>query len=61
MKTCPQCKSSFAAPVSDNIAAHDDEIMQELIERQKTSDLCLDCLLEEWVAETGKAQLRKRA
>ena len=60
MKQCPQCRFTFNELESHPIPGQTDEIMQELIEQQKTSDLCLDCLLEKKLIELGAVVLGRR-
>ena len=60
MKECPKCKVAFSESNTDDKRRFHDEIMKELLKRQKTSDLCLDCLMEDWVAKLGEAQLKQR-
>ena len=58
MKQCPNCELSFDKSSLEKPQHFPDEIMKELFRRQQDSDLCLDCLLEEWAAEIGEAQLK---
>lgn len=60
MKQCPNCQLPFEARKMDKGQHYPDVIMQELYRRQEKSDLCLDCLLEEWVAELGESILKQR-
>jgi hypothetical protein len=55
MKQCPKCKSTFEESLSAAVPL--DEMSAKLLERQKTSDLCFDCLLAELMIEMGKIAL----
>ncbi len=59
MKRCPACQLPFEERVLGYNRHYPDAVMQELFRRQEKSDLCLDCLLEEWAAELSEAQLRR--
>lgn len=58
MKECPGCKTFFSESDANDNGRFHDEIMKELLRRQKTSDLCLGCLMEEWATELGEAELQ---
>ncbi len=60
MKRCPKCRLAFEVHILGDNRRCPDEIMRELLRLQETSDLCLDCLLEDWVAKIGAAKLKQR-
>jgi hypothetical protein len=60
MPRCPNCQVEFEKQISKD-RRYPDEIVQELTRRQENSNLCLDCLLDEWVAELGENVLRRTA
>ncbi len=55
MTQCPKCKNTFEESLSAEVPL--DDISAKLLERQKVSDLCFDCLLAELMTEMGKTAL----
>jgi hypothetical protein len=55
MKQCPKCKTTLEESLSAEVPL--DYISAKLLERQKLSDLCYDCLLAELMMEIGKTAL----
>ncbi len=55
MKQCPKCKTTLEKSLSAEVPL--DDISAKLLERQKLSDLCYDCLLSELMTEMGKTAL----
>jgi hypothetical protein len=61
MRQCPECNALFIESNTDEYQRYHDEVVTELLRRQRTSDLCLDCIMEVWAAELGEARLHQRA
>lgn len=57
MRNCPNCRIPFNENEMNDKRRYSDEVMQELYRLKKTSELCLDCIMEKWAAEIGKARL----
>jgi hypothetical protein len=55
MKQCLKCENTFEESLSAEVPL--DAISAKVLERQKNSNVCFDCLLAELMMEMGKTSL----